>query len=630
MYEEAKAAAEKYKGTVKELDEAQASFEKRLRDAKTYFDEKDAKKESDKTASKTESKQKNLISKTQERLDSISAMDKNRWSVQFDQLQQSVESANAEFRNTNDVESYTKKVNEAFKAFDRFAKLPAGKEVDQTFGSIDEARSYFENTLGGYKQIIRGVSGSTGLDTKGVAEWSAVVMDARGKVLQLGATWNSEANKMVLTSKALPDQLTGFGGMIDNLKRKTKELFVYWTANLFNPYRMIGYVKQIVGVVRQYDDALTEMRKVSEETMSSLKNFQTQSFSQANQIGTTALQLQQSTADWLRLGESFQEAQKSAQTSNILLNVSEFSSIDDATKALTSASQAYKEFEKIEIVDKLNNIGNNFSVSTDQLAQGLQNAAAVLKTQGNDLDQSLALLTAGNAITQDMSKTSAGIRTIALRISGTEEAKNEIADIGEDVDDFVVRTKSKTDQIIRDYTAVASNAYKGISVLDENGNLRDTYEILLDIAQIYKEIQAEDKKNGSNRAQALTETLAGKNRSNIVASILQNPELLENVYEKSQESAGSALVENEKYLDSISGKLQILTNNMQELVYVTIDSEGFKVLLDIVNALISGVGTLAKQFGSLNVLIGGAAGILMQKSGAGKQMSWLICHRCAA
>ena len=60
-----------------------------------------------------------------------------------------------------------------------------------------------------------------------------------------------------------------------------------------------------------------------------------------------------------------------------------------------SASQAYNDLEKLDIVDKLNIIGNNFSISTDQLAQGLQNAAAVLKTQGNDIEQALALLTAG-------------------------------------------------------------------------------------------------------------------------------------------------------------------------------------------------------------------------------------------
>ena len=188
-------------------------------------------------------------------------------------------------------------------------------------------------------------------------------------------------------------------GLISELQAKTKQLFVYWTATFLNPYRLIGGVKQIISIVQQYDDALTEMRKVSDESVSALQNFQTESFAKANEVGTTALQLQQSTADWLRLGETFEEAQKSASTSNVLLNVSEFSNISDATEALVSASQAYQEFEKIDIVDKLNNIGNNFSVSTDQLAQGLQNSAAVLRTQGNDLDQSLALLTAGNAIT---------------------------------------------------------------------------------------------------------------------------------------------------------------------------------------------------------------------------------------
>jgi hypothetical protein len=90
----------------------------------------------------------------------------------------------------------------------------------------------------------------------------------------------------------------------------------------------------------------------------------------------------------------------------------------------------------------------------------------------------------------------------------TEEAKNELADMGEDIDDFVVKTRSKTNSIIQDYTAVASNNYKGVSVLDDNGNLRDTYNILLDIAKVYEEIQAEDKKAGTNRAQALIEELA--------------------------------------------------------------------------------------------------------------------------
>ena len=107
--------------------------------------------------------------------------------------------------------------------------------------------------------------------------------------------------------------------------------------------------------------------------------------------------------------------------------------------------QAFDDLTYEDFIDKLNGVGDNFSSSTDQLAQGMQNVSAVLKVQGNDIDQSLALLTAANDITQDMSKASMGVRTIALRIAGTKEAKEELEELGEDTSDFVVQTQSKVD-----------------------------------------------------------------------------------------------------------------------------------------------------------------------------------------
>ena len=375
----------------------------------------------------------------------------------------------------------------------------------------------------------------------------------------------------------------------------------------------IGAVRTGIENVIKLDDAITEMRKVSDESISSLQEYQKQSFDIADQVGTTSYQLENSTADWMRLGESFSQAKESAKTSNVLLNVSEFDNISDATTALVSASQAYQNISKMGIVDKLNNIGNNFSISTDQLASGLQNAGAVLSTQGNDIDEALALLTAGNAINQNISKTSMGVRTISLRIAGTEQAKDELSDMGEDVDDFVVRTRSKTDEIIKAYTAVASNNYKGVSVLDDNGNLRSTYSILLDISKIYKEIQAEDKKAGTNRAQALVEELAGKNRSNIAASILQNPDLLENVKQESENSAGSANEELNKYLESASGKVDKLKNRLQELSYVSINTDGLKVMIDLLTSGVKLVTDLSKSFGSLSMTAGAIGGGIFAK-----------------
>lgn len=170
-------------------------------------------------------------------------------------------------------------------------------------------------------------------------------------------------------------------------------------------YGMVNGIKQVASTIRELDTAYTEMRKVSDESVQSLKNFQKESFSTADSVGTTALAMQDATATWMRLGESLDDAKESAKDATVLLNVSEFDNIDEATDSLVAMSQAYKDLDKMEIIDVLDKIGNEYSISTDQLSTALKDSAAVLKTQGNDLAESVALITAGNAITQDASKT---------------------------------------------------------------------------------------------------------------------------------------------------------------------------------------------------------------------------------
>lgn len=191
----------------------------------------------------------------------------------------------------------------------------------------------------------------------------------------------------------------------DTLKNSGFHQLAAQMAGMFGVYDVINELKQVASTVRELDTAYTEMRKVSNESAQSLKNFQKESFSTADSVGTTALALQDATATWMRLGESLDEAKESAKDATVLLNVSEFENIDEATDSLVAMSQAYKELDKMEIIDVLDKIGNEYSISTNELSTALKDSAAVLKTQGNDLAESVALITAGNAITQDVSKT---------------------------------------------------------------------------------------------------------------------------------------------------------------------------------------------------------------------------------
>ena len=191
------------------------------------------------------------------------------------------------------------------------------------------------------------------------------------------------------------------------------------------------------------------------------------------------------------------------------------------------------------------------------------------------------------------------LKMISLRILGTQEAKDELASLGENVDDFVVQTKSKIDQTVRNYTAVTSNAFKGISVLDDNGNYRSTYEILRDISDVYQEIIETDKKAGTNRGQALLEVLAGKNRSNVAASILQSPEILESAYESALNSAGSAQEELNKYLESAPAKVQELKNQLQEFWNALLDSGTLKTIIGSLTTILEKATELVDTLGTL-------------------------------
>lgn len=489
----------------------------------------------------------------------------------------------------NNIEQLTESLKSQLTVLKNTNKGVKGIQIEKMLQKINKLKSYTGADFGLKKEVD----------------------DLEKNILSLGKNGNaSELMRQLISLENKFDSTNNAAkSFLDTIKEKTWYSWAGNLASMFSIYDVINLGRTGVQVVTDLDTAFTEMKKVSDETTQSLKNFQSESFALADKVGTTAKTIQDSTADWMRLGESLNEAKKSASTSNILLNVSEFDNISDATDSLVAMSQAYKDLDKLTIVDKLNEVGNNYSISTDELAQGLQKSAATLSLMGNTIDEAAALITTANSVIRDADSVSAGLRTISLRIVGTSEAEEELSAMNEEVDAFVKATNSKKQQIIKDYTSVASNSYQGFDILDENGNYKNTYETLLGIAKIYKEIQEQDKKLGTNHATALVEELAGKNRSNIAAAILQDPEQIESVLKSSQEAAGSAQKELNSYLDSIEGRTQKLQNKAQEFWYRAIDTDVIKDgislltnLLDLITSIVDKVGLLPPLLGTLGAV----------------------------
>ena len=269
---------------------------------------------------------------------------------------------------------------------------------------------------------------------------------------------------------------------------------------------------------------------------------------------------------------------------------------------------------------------NNFSISTDGLASALQRSASALKTAGNNIDESIGLITAGNQVVQDPESVGAAMRTIALRLTGTSVAVQQLQELGEETDG-VVTTVSKLRDVIMSATKVASNGFKGIDILDNNGNYRSTASVLQDIADIYNEIEETDKKTKSNNVNLLLETIAGKNRANTAASILQSPDILREAIESSKNAKGSADRENETYLSSLEAHITQLQTQLQELATVTINSDMFKGVIDTATAFLNIVTQILDKLPLLSTAIGGLAGFKLSQAGLGKQLN--ISHKAS-
>lgn len=235
------------------------------------------------------------------------------------------------------------------------------------------------------------------------------------------------------------DELSQTIKEIKHTTEKSKSLFVQFFDGLKNRmmalgqyllsfasfYRVISVVRQGITVVRELDVALTEMRKVSDETVSSLKRFQDVSFDIAGSVGTTAVEIQNSAAQFMRLGYSLQEASELAKDANIYANVGDME-IAEATEHMISSIKAWKsefssEVEASEaIIDRYNKIGNNFAISSADIGSAMERSAAALKAGGNTLNESLGLIVSGNIIQQDAETTAAALKIMSLRIRGSK------------------------------------------------------------------------------------------------------------------------------------------------------------------------------------------------------------------
>lgn len=242
----------------------------------------------------------------------------------------------------------------------------------------------------------------TSMGRNGMAAYIKARSRDDGKLEKYAINFNQDTGIARSQLKSRSEYKSLFGQIVGDMGQEVTKLSKYLISMGGIDVVWQGF-QQGIESIKEMDAAMTELKKVTSDTSDVYATVEKDMYSTGKDIGRDAVELTKSTADWARLGYNTQDSEKMSKWTGILMNVSEFEQVDDATNALISIMQGFdKGADDVEnVVDVLNNIGNKEPISSDEIASSLQRSADALSMAGTSYEQAVALTTVANKTVQE-------------------------------------------------------------------------------------------------------------------------------------------------------------------------------------------------------------------------------------
>lgn len=474
--------------------------------------------------------------------------------------------------------------------------------VDMTkFKSVYERATKLENSISNkskYSFLIDSINGI-----------KSAASGCEGDVTELSARLSSlevEANRCGATTETLSQKLS----------RLFKEHFQ--TAIAMAGVAMIKQgLREVYDNVLELDTAVTELKKVSKMTGDEMNEYLDRTATNARELGANISDLVSSTADWKRLGYTDKDSEELARVSALMANVGD--QIDNTTTASSYLISAMQGFGLVaddaeRLLDCMNQIANTEPVSMNDLGIIMQKSSAAMSAAGNTYQETLSLAAAVNGVLQDADTSGTYLKTLSmyLRASKTDAENAGIATDG--MADSVSELRSELKQLA------------GVDIMKDNNTFKSTYQIMKELSEVWKDLSDTTQAN-------ITELISGKRGGQSTSALLNNFSVAEDAMKQALNSSGSAMRENQTYMDSLQAKLNQLDSAFQKFSTDLMKSDIPKFFVSLATVFVDGADNAVKFAGALPTLTAAISGVLsvMQmsgklKNGAGKvNMPSYIC-----
>lgn len=182
----------------------------------------------------------------------------------------------------------------------------------------------------------------------------------------------------------------------DTLKNSGFHQLAAQMSGMFGFYDVINLIKQAASAVTELNTQITELAKVSEDSVSQIYADFDSYANIAKEMGSTISDTIAATTAWSKNGYNIPDSKELAEVSLLYKNVGDGINIDEANESLVSTLKGFKlEADQAEhIVDVFNEVSNREPISSSGIGEALQRSAASFNAANTSLEKSVALVTA--------------------------------------------------------------------------------------------------------------------------------------------------------------------------------------------------------------------------------------------
>lgn len=401
-------------------------------------------------------------------------------------------------------------------------------------------------------------------------EFVAGVKDASGSLKNLRANYaqtRNETDKLTNSTNVLGDT---FGHIVGKI--------TVWQVVNTAVAKVKRSFTEAIDTMKQVDTEMTAIQKVTGNTAAEMEKLGNTAYEAASKYGVAVTDYLESVGTFAKAGykDMSEDMAELATKTQLVGDVT----ADIANQFILSADAAYQMQGNVTalntVLDKANEIENNYATSIRKMAEGFPIVANVASMANMSIDELMAALGTITAVTQESgTKAATALRALILNIIGDTETE---------IEDGVTWTKEEIESLNDALWIYAEDAMKAAQA---SGKIVDPMKAIAALSQAYK-----DNLLSQAELAELESKLGGKLRTNQLDALIKNYDMYAAMLDKVANSAGSADKEVDIMLTSWDAKAKILNNTWTKFIADTVDTKWAKGLLDMLTWLIEGFGNL--------------------------------------